>query len=481
MTPSEFAYRVPSEQEVTRILAGAPGKVNSQTAAGKAKSNLLRSLDWAYTGLSLDNRNSLVYAGKVPLGQALQHKDTISDADVKLMQKCLVVKFTGLQHPGNSLKPLDTAQNTTITQLLQWFDTTNTQIAAKAYDHHLETVFPPDSDKKQSLDDRRAEVVKRLKKAHECAGKLLKENKIVVAGYHVYVNSGGGGGANSIDLKPDFFASYTDPDRRATIVHEATHTIPTLDMHTLDTCYIHQPQFSTLELAKRYLNASHFEALIRLINGETLKLATGTGPTGGTATDKTPTPKKLASEILTAAWIQAWRWHGEMAKEHQADTRVVNIKRGPGLDLIDQAHVLGLSWAKVEKGYFSTDVTISNSDLAFLENRAGKLGVLMGSAVIDKAADAITEKKDLAFTADELADKKRQIAKVENLLQTVIELEGALRKTSNGKKTLDMIMALADKKLESEDNTSAKPLVAGRYSLFLSTYPRIKIKTTGTA
>jgi len=60
-------------------------------------------------------------------------------------------------------------------------------------------------------------------------------------------------------------------------------------------------------------------------------------------------------------------------------------------------------------------------------------------------------------------------------------LEGALRKTSNGKKTLDMIMALADKKLESEDNTSAKPLVAGRYSLFLSTYPRIKIKTTGTA
>jgi hypothetical protein len=477
-SPAEYSYRLPSEDEIKRILKDSAGKKGSQTTEGKAKSNLLRSLDWAYTGLPQDTRQKLVYTGAVPLGKALENKTTISDNDVLLMRACLVDKSPTLQHPGNSLKLLDSGQKTMVTTALQWFETTNDEIAKKTYDVHLDFVFPADQGRDtvkdpQTLDERRAEVAKRLKRAKESVSKLLEDGKVVIAGYHPFVKSGGGGGPNSVDLKPDFFTSYSDKDRRATLVHEATHTIPTKDMHTEDYCYIHQPQFSTVKLSIRYLNASHFEALIRLINGEKLALAVPRPSTSGsgTKTDEA-TPENLATEIVTAAWIQAWRWHGDMAKLHQTDTTTINVKRGPALDVIDQAHVLGLSWAKVEKGYLSTDVSISNSDLAFLENRAGKLGVLMG--VVEKAADATVNKTDLAFTSTELADRKLQNEKVEKLLQKVIEMEGALRKTSNNKKTLDMLMALADKKVENEGNASIGPLVKGRYNLFLSTYPRKK-------
>jgi hypothetical protein len=35
-------------------------------------------------------------------------------------------------------------------------------------------------------------------------------------------------------------------------------------------------------------------------------------------------------------------------------------------------------------------------------------------------------------------------------------------------------MALAEKKIAAKNNTSIKPLVAGRYDHFLATYPRKK-------
>ncbi len=468
MNPSPFTYRVPSDAEVQRILRDAAGK-GSQTPEGKAKSNLLRSLDWAYTGLSLPARGQLVYHGRTALGQALQHKDTVSDADIQAMRNCLVARSLEQEHPGNSIQPLTDGQKRTLKQITDWYENVNRDIAARLHDAHVDAVFPKLKPDDPDLPGRVQGVASRLTRARDCLIKLMDANKVVVAGYHAFVNSGGGGGTNSVDLKPEFFATYSDKSRQATLVHESTHTMP-MPWHTDDHCYIHQPQFQTAPLTTRYLNASHFEALIRLINGETLNLAAGLAAMNGGGA---ATPASLASQILAAAWIQAWRWHGDLAKEHKTSLTTINVKRGPSLDLIDQAHVLGLPWAKVEKGYFSTDITIRNSDLAFLENRAGKLGVLMGSAVVDKAVNAIhlNDPSDLTFTLAELGDPKLQVTKVEKILAKVIEFEGALRKSTNNRKTLDMIVALAEKKIENEKNDSVRPLVSGRYKQFLSTYP----------
>ena len=474
MNPSPFAYRLPTEAEADRILQGAVGK-GSQTPEGKAKNNLLKSLDWAYNGLDPASKGKVepAYQGRLtPLGQALANQATIRDVDVLAMVRCMVGKKPVLQHPGQAIQPLTGPQETAITQVLEWFKLTNTNIESGLHNAHVDSVFPKLETSDPDLPERVKEVVQRLKRAEECVRKLFNEKKIVIAEYHAFVQSGGGGGPTTVDLKAEFFASYSEKQRQATLAHEATHTMP-LPWHTDDHCYIHQPLFQTLPLATRYKNASHFEALIRLINGETLNLAAGVGGANGAGGGAGTTPASLAISILSFAWTQAWRWYGDLARQHQTDLTKIDVRRGPSLDLIDQAHVLGLPWAKVDKGFVSTEVMIRDSDLAFMENRVAKLGVMMGSSVVNNAAQSIgvTDPNDLTFTQEELNDHKLRVAKVEKVITKVIEFEGALRKSTNNKKTLDMIMALAEKKIETEKNDTIRPLVTGRYKYFIATYP----------
>jgi hypothetical protein len=80
------------------------------------------------------------------------------------------------------------------------------------------------------------------------------------------------------------------------------------------------------------------------------------------------------------------------------------------------------------KGPEKDHVIVTEADLAAAENRVGRLGLMLGAVV---------------EAAEQLAHEGVPVSS-ERILQKLVEMQGAIRKTTNNRKTVDMIRVLAN-------------------------------------
>lgn len=416
--------RLPAEAEAQRILADAVGKLPHSEEL-KARWNLCRSLEWAYKNLSVPekvaaNRQYLLGSLAIDIGQAIQKHPPLADLVVMAMLRALIAGAPALQHPGGArLAQLSIAQELAIDSAITALDTHVAQISAGTHDAIIEQMFPKGDwdDKWALIGYSNADVVKKTFVLALAAVRGLRNaGNIKVDAFASPIGAAGLTSTARMTFPSTFFDKRLN-EMEATVAHESTHAITDNGSRTGDEGgYIGSPKFANAIFAERRKNAAHFEAVIRLINGENLAGGQGAGPDG---------PKGQANEIMRRAWGRGLDLYLQLHEFHEFPA---NILRQPSLAKPSPrqiSKILGLSTHKKPDGPINA---IAEGELAAAENRVGKLGALFGA--VNRACDLV-QLDDPPLTVDKI-------------LARLVEMGGPLRKTTNHAKTIAMIKTLAN-------------------------------------
>jgi hypothetical protein len=275
----------------------------------------------------------------------------------------------------------------------------------------------------------------------EAAEMLHRNQHIVIDTTLDATHCAGLTGKTMIRFTPGFFDD-TENKRVSSLCHESTHAITSAKYSNIQDAggYPNSVTFRDCNLSERLENASHYHYVINLINNDDVTLYAGNDPTGTV---------REAHDIMRHAWIQAIDWYGHLMKYCQG-VRV--LLHQPNDSLETQTYVwfitrvLGLA-SSTQSLPKSTDpsINITGADLAFAENRVGKLGTMMNMA--EKAY------KSLSFLK----------GSVDDILEKVVEMEGPLRKGTNNQKTVDMIKAMGE--AHKKNNTPLNTFINNKYKI----------------
>lgn len=417
-TPAIHLHRLPSDAEATRILNDAIGK-GPDSKEVKERRNLCRALDWAYKGLAPADKALAVhqYAGNLTadLAAAMQKPDSRPDAIILALLRALIAGKAALQHPGGArLAVMTPAQDTALRIALFAFESHLREMARGTYDPLIYQVFPAEAGDSVwgIVGKSNAHVVKEtFANALAAAKRLLAAGNIRVDSYSPVIFAGGLTNPDQMAFPVSFFVK-TPNEMEATLAHESTHAIANSSRTNDEGGYIGSQKFEIATFAERRMNASHFEAVIRLINHEVLPPAQP-----GAVLDV----KGQAKEIVRRAWDKGLNLYLNL---HTYQTTPAHLAHPPDAQHAKQiSQLFGLGLHKQPAIH-----AIADSDLAAAENRVGKLGVLLGA--VDTASASVAA-NDPPMTVDKILAK-------------LVEMEGALRKTTDNAKTVAMIKTLAN-------------------------------------
>lgn len=411
-SPGINLYRLPSLPEVIRILGDAVGRA-TDTAEVKAKWNLCKQLSTAYAAAGEGQKDVREAYKKGTTKQTLEFEKLLqelknkpaatagTDLDHSIFLLAQVfLNFPAVPHPGSQrYADLEVSQSEVVKGTIEGLKPHVQAIADGAHDARIKEVFGDD----RLLHAKKTFALMFAKVEDWHQDKKIKLDRVAgpirAAGLTNY--------QTCIGLAPSFF-KQSAAEREAILAHEGTHAIFENDHRTDDMGgYIGSPNFLKIDPTKRIQNASHYEYVVRLLNGAPFKLFEP-GPNAASTA-----PVQETTEYLRKAWNTAINLYVELLKhrsgeQKQGDDRIKRLSQ-----------VLGLS---VHKG----GGRLCDGDLAVAENRVGKLGVMMGA--ISRAKDDLPKHTPMT----------KQI-----LIEKLIEFEGPLRKSADNKKTVEMIDALS--------------------------------------
>lgn len=442
-TPTLDLFRLPSEAEARKILKEAStvlGGSPLDTPQGKARRNLYKGIDWAYKGLPPTQKPTANAAyqqlSRIPTADLaidfVNEKGALNADRVVAAIKALTQTEAKISHSGHDrLQKLTDTELTAIDQALLAIDTHIKEIQAGTHNAHIDRIFPHDASvpELQNVADVRTRVLLTFTKGFEAVKEYRREcwkpwawksANLKVDTYSGAIHAGGLTSREEMKLAPSFFTKALNK-QEADLLHESTHAIKEETYRTTDEGgYIGSAKFEAALLSERLKNAAHYEAVIRLINGEVLAIP------DNAARD----PEALkAQETLRKAWDKALNLYGWV---HGLGSGTITSKDDL-LGLRDVCWLFGLGGYQGLAGTEDAKLparSVTLADLAAFENRVGKLGSMMGSVNVGAAVD------DLTLHGIALTERA--------ILLKVIEQKGTIRKTTDAVKTLDMIDVLAN-------------------------------------
>jgi len=410
-------FRLPSQAEARRVLIVAHGAAQDSPEF-KAVRNLCKGLQWAFGGLTAPEKQAArdAYAAgnlETDLQLAMQKPPNLNDNGIIALLIAITSANAGIQHTGGArLAVFTVAQAATVDLAIQSFTTHQAEIQAGRHDDKIDIVFPGSFWVRDAT--RHARVKQTFASALAAINRLRAAGQLKLDSYSQGTRTGALTNPERMAFSPTFFGN-SPAEQEATLVHESTHAIPDKEgIRTGDNGgYIGHPKFHKSDLDERYLNASHFEAIIRLINGEVL-------PVSDAAVQSPPIVE--ASEAVRKAWDKAINLYLKMQQYHLG-----GVVTGAGnlAAIRDISLMMGLPACK---GPEKDHVIVTEADLAAAENRVGRLGLMLGAVV--EAAEQL-EHEGVPVSS-------------ERILQKLVEMQGAIRKTTNNRKTVDMIRVLAN-------------------------------------
>lgn len=426
-SPGTHIFRLPTEAQAQAIILNANGK-SDQSEEVKTLRNLYKALDWAYKGLSATDKTS-VRARYPNIEADLQAEISGKAKSLNAVQvlRDLVAVMPELQHSGPvRLTAFNDLQKQIITGVIARLEAHVQEIVDGAHDDLIKIVFPGDAGYFSSTPPPLREVKDTFQLALAAVKQLDAQGKIQLDAYAKAIKTGGLTNPDEMKLDPDFFAATKTPESREAILgHESTHAINGAQRTNDEAGYLGSQKFVGATSAERLKNAAHFEAVIRLINDEELPQV-AKDPGGA---------EKEAKEVVRRAWDKALNLYG-MIHEYRTHNGGLVSDAGQVSAVMDISQLFGLPAYKAathdrKTGARPAQVQLSDTDLAFMENRVGKLGVLLGA--VSRAAAEVRQNSRISYFVT-----SREI------LEKLVEMEGPIRKTKNNAKTVDMILTLAD-------------------------------------
>ena len=414
-SPAISLYRLPTQAEANRVLLAAAGRP-ADSKEVKERRNLCRALDWAYKGLSPADK--AIAIGQYPnlvadLATGMQKPHALADATILAMLNAMIAGKPALQHPGGArLAVLTHAQKATIDLVLFRLQRHVLEIESGRHDAFIEQVFPAETGNSvwKIVGRSNADVVKDIfTRAVAAAKRVHAAGNIKVDVYASTIKAGGLTNPQALSLAETFFGLPLN-EQEAVLGHESTHAIADDGCRTNDNGgYLGSQQFHAADFAVRRKNAAHFEAVIRLINGEALPPIEAGGVMDATGE---------TIELVRRAWTRGLNLYLDLQKYQAAPATVAG---GPAY-VTNISQLLGLGLHKQPAIH-----AVNDSDLASAENRVCKLGVLLGAV---RTASASVAANNPPITVDKILAK-------------LVEMEGPLRKTAGHVKTVAMIKTLA--------------------------------------
>lgn len=435
--PPLIPFRLPGEAEIRRILADAnraPAGIGAlDTPQGKARRNLYKGIDWAYKGLPPNRQvdaniayKQLTNSPAADLGDFVRARGDLPADEVVAAVRALVQTESQLSHSGHDrYRELTKPELQTIDHVLTAIAQHIKEIEEGRHDGIVNRLFPLDVSVPEigTAEEVRQRVLLTFKKGFEAVSEyrryawVIKPVNLRVDSYADPISAGGLTNREDMKLAQSFFTNLPR-QMEAALLHESTHAIKDETWRTGDEGgYIGSAKFQTAVLSERVKNAAHYEAVIRLINGEHLAVPDN-------AVMHAEALK--AQETLRRAWDKAqalYTWVQGMG--------AATIKRQDNLRALrDIAWLFGLSGYQGLAGLpLLPERSVTVADLASLENRVRMLAELMRSAQVVAAVDALNR---AGITLTE-----------RDILLKVIERAGTIRKGANAEKTLDLLDVLA--------------------------------------
>jgi len=428
--------RLPSQVDARNIMV-AGGLNTASDAQKKAKNNLLKSINWAFGSLS-DQQKLLVrqkYTATKPLnGDTLDNvlakanRGTVSADEVAAVVEAILSTNSALKFSLDRYVQIDPAQAQVFGTVLVKFKTHLDEINSGTHNDLLDRVFP-DPWGWVPFAEYQKKTRERVKAGFQAAYDVVKgwydspHDRLARIRIDTTLDSQKAGGLSKqtgLELPASFFdaqsPNYTLEKRTSTIVHESTHSIQNNNYVTNDDGgYIGTGKFQKATLEESLKNASHFQYVFERI------MNMPENQPQDIAKDANVIQAKM---VIQNAWIYAINCYTTMQRYTASTQRPTDPDQE---NIRNIGKLFGLSVGKDVVGV--PEVTIS--DLSGIENRVGKLGVLLGA--VERAAGLVPQDHR---TTDEI-------------LKKLVEAGGAfqqgmaIRKATSTDKTIAMIKVAA--------------------------------------
>jgi hypothetical protein len=360
----------------------------------KAKNNLLKSLNWAYQGLALEQQRkaSEEYSTKIKKGTLNDvllraNRGTVTADEVAGAVEAILATNASLAHSATRCISTNVAQQKVFQAVLNRYANQLDNIQEGMYDTILDVVFPNPSLNEGAQDRTRARVKETFQRAYAIVKQWYDNpqeriEKIKIDTALDAQKALGLSKKTGLELPDSFFdgqsTKWTPERRLTTLVHESTHAIQD-DIYWAndDGGYIGTGPFQEADLEKRIKNASHYEFVFYRIQSI-----------------PEPVPSPIATEpavvqakqIAKNAWIYAINCYSDLIRYH-ADPQQHENKFSQE-EMIKISRLFGLSTHKPGMTRWNKAV-VTVSDLVSMENRVGKLGILLGS--VEEAAELVPQ------------------------------------------------------------------------------------------